>query len=177
MPTKPIDRLMFAQGGLCFFCREPLPKGEASVEHLLASANGGDNSDENCVACCKTINALFGSMSLKEKIQIVLNQQGRFKCPNRANTAKVAAPASARLGSRPPKSSTDKLSLVVADLRKRGAATPATVKTLTSTISALFQKKLEEKELSALLEQLQAKGWVVFNGTKVSYALPAKQPE
>jgi hypothetical protein len=38
MPTKPLDRLMFTQGGLCFFCKDPLPQGEASVEHLVASA-------------------------------------------------------------------------------------------------------------------------------------------
>jgi hypothetical protein len=82
MPTKSLDRLMFAQGGMCFFCKSPLVKSEASVEHLVASANGGSNNDENCVACCKAVNALFGSMSLKEKIQIVLNQRGPFKCPN-----------------------------------------------------------------------------------------------
>ena len=67
MPTKPLDRLMFAQGKSCFFCKALLPQSEASVEHLVASANGGGNSDENCVACCKALNALFGSMSLKEK--------------------------------------------------------------------------------------------------------------
>ena len=50
MPTKRLDRLMFAQGGLCFFCKEPIPKAEASVEHLVASANGGSNNDEDCVA-------------------------------------------------------------------------------------------------------------------------------
>ncbi|MGL6334488.1 HNH endonuclease [Aeromonas jandaei] len=61
---------MFVQGGLCFFCKQPLPKTEASVEHLLASANGGSNSDENCVACCKAVNRLLGSMSLKEKFQV-----------------------------------------------------------------------------------------------------------
>ena len=64
---------MFAQGGLCFFCKKPLAKAAASVEHLVASANGGKNNDENCVACCKAINALLGSMSLKEKVQVVLN--------------------------------------------------------------------------------------------------------
>ena len=60
MATKPIDRLMFVQGGLCFFCEQPLPRSEASVEHLLASANGGKNNDDNCVACCKAVNALLG---------------------------------------------------------------------------------------------------------------------
>ena len=82
MPTKPLDRLMFAQGGQCFFCKKTLTKQEASVEHLLASANGGKNNDDNCVVCCKSLNALLGSMTLKEKVQVILNQKGRFKCPN-----------------------------------------------------------------------------------------------
>jgi len=69
MPTKPIDRLLFAQGGLCFFCSQMLPKAEASIEHLVAVARGGPNGDDNCVACCKSINMLLGSMSLKEKIK------------------------------------------------------------------------------------------------------------
>jgi hypothetical protein len=83
---RQLDRLMFLQGGLCFFCKQPLPAGDASVEHLLASANGGTNSEENCVACCKAINALFGDKSLKEKLQVVLNQRGQFKWP-RGNTS------------------------------------------------------------------------------------------
>jgi len=66
MPTKSLERLMFVQGGLCFFCKQPLSKADASVEHLLASANAGNNHDDNCVACCKSFNALLGSMSLKE---------------------------------------------------------------------------------------------------------------
>ena len=75
MPTKPLDRLMFAQGGLCFFCSAPLPKSEASVEHLVASSRAGSNSDDNCVACCKAMNGLLGSMSLKEKIKVVLKKE------------------------------------------------------------------------------------------------------
>ena len=94
MPTTALDRLMFAQGGVCFFCKEPLPPAEASVEHLVASANGGGNNDENCVACCRSLNALLGSKSLKEKIQIVLNQKGQFKCPNRTAAEKARKPVS-----------------------------------------------------------------------------------
>src|SRR4029453_8288744 len=89
MPTKPLERLMFAQGGLCFFCKQPLPKNEASVENLVASANGGSNNDENCASCCKSVNALLGSMSLKEKVQVVLNQKGEFKCPNGASSKRL----------------------------------------------------------------------------------------
>ncbi len=82
MPTKSIDRLLFAQGGLCFFCQRTLSPAEASVEHLVATANGGRNDPDNTVACCKALNALLGHMSLKEKLRVVLNQKGEFRCPN-----------------------------------------------------------------------------------------------
>ena len=169
MPTKPIDRLMFAQGGLCFFCGKSLPKSEASVEHLVASANGGSNNDENCVVCCKTLNALLGSMSLKEKVQVVLNQHGQFKCPNDGS-----APSAARRAPHMSRSPNERLSLIVNDLRKRGSARPSTLKTLASTVGALFQKKLPAQEVSSLIEQLQALGIVVVSGTKVTYELPVE---
>ena len=172
MPTRPLDRLMFAQGGLCFFCKQPLPKSEASVEHLVASANGGKNHDENCVACCKAVNALLGSMSLKEKIQVVLNQKGRFKCPNGAGSAK--APPKAKTPTKTPaaaKPKEDKFSLVVANLKQRGNSRPRTLKTLTSSIASLFPKGLPEAELKSLLQQLQSTGKVIVTDGKVAYAL------
>lgn len=43
MATTPLDRFMFAQGGLCFFCKQPLPKAEASVEHLFAKVSVSEN--------------------------------------------------------------------------------------------------------------------------------------
>jgi len=134
MPTRPLDRLMFAQGGVCFFCKTPLTKADASVEHLVASANGGRNDDDNCVVCCKAVNALLGSMSLKEKIQVVLNQKGHFKCPNGSQRPAAKVPQVVAK----PKVVTDKYSVVVANLRQRGAAKPKTVKTLASTIRSLF---------------------------------------
>ncbi len=174
MATKPLDRLMFTQGGLCFFCKEALPKSEASAEHLVASANGGSNNDENCVACCKSLNALLGSMSLKEKIQLVLNQRGQFKCPNRTGEGKSGTPVAPARTPAPhaSKSLLEKLAVVVADLHKRGSAKPRTVKTLTSTISALFQKQLSEHEVSSLIERLKVDGIITVSGTKVSYELP-----
>ncbi|MBL8494041.1 MAG: hypothetical protein JNM37_07265 [Rhodocyclaceae bacterium] len=78
---KTLDRLLYLQGGECFFCGKQLPKSDASIEHLVASANGGTNAEDNCVACCKTLNALLGSRSLKEKIEVILRQKGTFKCP------------------------------------------------------------------------------------------------
>ena len=66
MTIKQIDRLTFAQGGLCFFCKQSLSKDEASIEHLVPSAKGGNSNDENCVICCKAVNALFGCMCCQQ---------------------------------------------------------------------------------------------------------------
>lgn len=163
---------MFVQGGLCFFCKQPLPKAEASVEHLFASANGGSNIDENCVACCKAVNALLGSMSLKEKFQVVLNQKGQFKCPNGAGAVKVPPQPKA-----PPKVPVkvvvkdSKLEQVIANLKQRGNSKPRTLKTLTSTVSALFPKGISKHEVDVLIEQLQTTGVVTVLENKVTYAL------
>jgi hypothetical protein len=70
------------------------------------------------------------------------------------------------------KSPAEKLEVVVANLKQRRSSRPRTVKTLTSTISSLFQKALAEEELSSLLKALQKHGYVSVNETKVSYSLP-----
>jgi hypothetical protein len=172
MPTKPLDRLMFTQGSLCFFCKEPLQQGEASVEHLVASGNGGSNGDDNCVACCKALNALFGSMSLKEKIQLVLNQKGHFKCPNTTGTRKAAVPVLRATPPAAPRSPSERIARIIADLQKRGAAKPRTIKTLASTITALFQKQLSEQEVASLVERLKTDGVIAVAGARISYDLP-----
>lgn len=162
---------MFVQGGLCFFCKEPLPKTEASVEHLFASANGGGNSFENCVACCKSVNALFGSMSLKEKFQVVLNQKGKFTCPRGASAVKAVPPTS--IPSKAPtlaNSKADTFSMVVANLTQRGNARPRTLKTLTSTVASLLPKR-PESEVMAVVQQLQATGKVSVAENTVTYEL------
>lgn len=72
-----------------------------------------------------------------------------------------------------PKSSPDRLALIVANLRKRGAARPRTVATLSSTISDTFQKQLTSQEVSTLVSDLKKKGFVKVEGTKVTYNLPS----
>jgi hypothetical protein len=72
-----------------------------------------------------------------------------------------------------PKTSSDRLALIVADLQKRGAARPRTVATLSSTISATFQKQLTEQEVSSLVSDLKKKGLIKVEGTKVTYNLPS----
>lgn len=168
MPTKPLDRLMFVQGGLCFFCKQTLPKADASVEHLQASANGGSNNDDNCVACCKAVNALLGSMSLKEKFQVVLNQKGGFKCPNGVGSPEKKEKS---VASTPPKHPDEKFALVVANLKQRGNSKPRTLKTLTSTVSALFPNSISATELSALVQKLQSTGKIAVAENKLTYKL------
>jgi 5-methylcytosine-specific restriction endonuclease McrA len=87
MSTTPLERTLFLQGGQCFFCSKMLPKAEASVEHLVPKALGGSDHLDNLVACCKSLNSLFGSMTPKEKIRALLNQKGKFKCPNDIRTS------------------------------------------------------------------------------------------
>ena len=71
------------------------------------------------------------------------------------------------------KSPSEKAAVVIADLKRRGASKPRAVKTLTSTISSMFQKQLSEQELISLLDELKAQGLITIAGTKVSYTLPA----
>ena len=70
-----------------------------------------------------------------------------------------------------PKSSPDRLALIIEDLRKRSAARPGTVKTLSSTISARFKKEITAQEVSSLIDELKKKGIVKIEGTKVTYNL------
>lgn len=170
MPTQQLERLLFAQGGFCFFCKKTMLKAEASVEHLVASANGGNNNDQNCVVCCKAINMLLGSMSLKEKIQVVMNQKGQFKCPGAGQTTAPKPspqPASATNAT----DSGDALALVVKNLKGRGNARPRKVKTLTNTIRSLFPKGLSQPQLDDLLHRLQTSGKIRVTGDSVTYTL------
>jgi hypothetical protein len=98
--------------------------------------------------CCKTVNALLGSMSLKEKIRVVLNQKGRFKCPNGTGQA---------------------IDTVMKNLSQRGDAKPKTVKTLAGTIRTLCGKDASEESVAAIIEALTARGFILVNGTKVDY--------
>lgn len=198
MPTKPLDRLLFVQGGLCFFWKQPLPRDSASIEHLLAIAKGGANGDDNCVACCKTVNALLGSMSIKQKFEVVLNQKGHFRCPNTTGhpppkpiaptlpTPIVVAPKPIVAPSTPPKPAktappkptaapapkkVDRFAMVVANLKTRGKSRPRTLKTLTTTVTALFPKGISKAEVAAIVRHLQATGKVKVEGEKVAYQL------
>ena len=111
-----LERLLFAQGGRCFFCGDTLSRADASVEHIVAQAKspsfpaGGSSHDDNCVACCKALNQLLGAKPIKEKLSIVLAQRNGFRCPaktfnNRTDVGEVsvglAVPSTVQSTSKP----------------------------------------------------------------------------
>lgn len=70
------------------------------------------------------------------------------------------------------KTPSDKIAIIISSLVQRGASKPRAIKTLSSTINAIFLKQLTEDEVASLLKGLQAKGIIAVNGTKVTYSLP-----
>jgi PIN domain len=69
------------------------------------------------------------------------------------------------------KSVTEKVDAVIENLTKRKSGKPRTLKTLRSTIKALFVNQLPDTELDALVEQLSKIGAIVVVDGKVSYGL------
>ena len=76
-----LRKILYLQGGNCFFCGKPLAEDDASVEHLNPKSRGGTNTADNQVVCHKTLNHAFGNMDLKHKFEFVLKTKGTFHCP------------------------------------------------------------------------------------------------
>lgn len=68
----------------------------------------------------------------------------------------------------------ERVAAVVENLRQRGASRPRSVKTLGSTINALFHKALTDVEVEHIIAELAKKGVVQINQTKVAYVLPGE---
>jgi hypothetical protein len=66
-----------------------------------------------------------------------------------------------------------KIDAIIANLVRRKAAKPRTLKTLRSTIKALFVDQLSDEELEALITELTERGAVKVSDGKVHYELPS----
>lgn len=66
----------------------------------------------------------------------------------------------------------EKISAIVKNLGGRGQSRPRKVRTLENTINTLFTRKLEKKELNALIKELQKRKLIIVNQGNVSYKLP-----
>ncbi len=62
---------------------------------------------------------------------------------------------------------------IVKNLVGRGQSRPRKVKTLQNTISHLVSETLDEKELAALVNELQKRKLIVINKGNIKYTLPA----
>lgn len=68
------------------------------------------------------------------------------------------------------KSAPEKVDAVIDNLAKRKTSKPRTLKTLGSTIKALFVNQLSDEELQSLLDQLTQRGVIKLSENKISYA-------
>lgn len=66
----------------------------------------------------------------------------------------------------------EKVAAIVKNLGGRGQSRPRKVRTLKNTINALFTKKLDDKELTGLVREMQKRKLIVVNQNNVSYKLP-----
>ena len=72
------------------------------------------------------------------------------------------------------KTPAERIAVILSKLRQLKTKKPGGVETLISTIVALFQKQLSEKEVSELVQELVKRGYLTISNTKVTYALPGE---
>lgn len=66
----------------------------------------------------------------------------------------------------------EQIAAIVENLEGRGHSRPRKVRTLQNTINSLFTKKLEQKELDAIVEELKSRKLIIVNkNNNVSYSL------
>jgi cytochrome c-type biogenesis protein CcmH/NrfF len=99
-------------------------------------------------------------MSLKEKLQVVLNQKGDFRCPN----------GSGRKTTQSNEIAAQRYRQAVDNLKQRGESKPKTVDKLKSTLGAFFQNALTAEELDVLVESLQTDGVITIAESRITYA-------
>jgi 5-methylcytosine-specific restriction endonuclease McrA len=80
-PLTKLGKMLYLQGGNCFFCGRGLKEEDASIEHLNPKSRGGASTEDNEVVCHKTLNQVFGDMDLKRKFEFVLKAKAAFSCP------------------------------------------------------------------------------------------------
>jgi PIN domain-containing protein len=66
----------------------------------------------------------------------------------------------------------DQISAIVKNLGGRGQSRPRKIKTLQNTINSLFTKKLDQKELNELMNEMKRRKLIMIKQNNVSYKLP-----
>jgi len=157
---KQLQRLLIQQGHKCFFCGKPIPLGEACVEHLDALSNGGEKTDQNCVACCRAINTALGNLSVKDKFRAILSHPNPLPCPHEPPTAVPADETE--------KEPSDLVAQAVAMLKRYGDKVPRRKNTLFNALRG-EAPGVTDTQLEALFSELTVSGVVAMSGVKVTY--------
>lgn len=70
------------------------------------------------------------------------------------------------------KTTDDKITAIVKNLKGRGNSKPRKVSTLSNTIKNMFAQKLKDSDVSQLVKQLKQLKYIIINENKVTYRLP-----
>lgn len=70
----------------------------------------------------------------------------------------------------PTRTMEERVSTVIAHFRK-GSSKPRSLKTLASTVAAVFNKALSTEEVQGIVDEMQKRKLVALNGTKLEYAI------
>lgn len=161
---------------IAFYIGELASRDPGAFFHIISKDAGFDP----LIAHLKTRKIL----SARSK---TIGEMPLFKTPAIGNVStdaartSQAAKASAPPAAKPPMKKAlpvkhggaDRVTDAVKDLIRRGNSRPRTVKTLTSTLHALFQKQIGEPEIVSLIEALVREKHIAIEGTKVTYTLKA----
>lgn len=63
----------------------------------------------------------------------------------------------------------ERIEVILGKLKQLKASKPRKLKTLGSTIAALFQRQLSDDEVSGLINEMSNKGYLSVSGTKITY--------
>jgi len=162
------------QNKLAYEIVAPVQKMGTRAEYVKISGNGSNALDFHIAFYIGQL----ATQDPKAYFHIISKDKGFDPLIQHLRSKKISIARSSSIADIPllkasnAKTATEKIEVIVGNLKQRGSAKPRTIKTLSSTISSLFQKQLADEELTSLLAELQGKGWILTTENKVSYALP-----
>jgi hypothetical protein len=163
-----------SQSKVSFEIAETIQRLGAKAEYVKISGNGSNALDFH-------IAFYVGHLSANEvgaKFYVVSKDTGFDPLIAHLKLRKVAVTRVKSISDLPEfqskKGELSKIEQVLARLVQMKASKPRTLKTLTTTISALFNKQVSDQELSAIIRELSEKGALQIEGAKIAYSLQSE---